>query len=67
MATCTGYAGPTPELLLARSVGLRRDLRRTLVGHMGCYAAFNALKVAADAGGLSSERTRVLRTVAVAY
>ena len=49
MASCTGYAGPTPEMLLARSLGLRQDLRRTLIGHMGCYAAFNALKVAVDA------------------
>lgn len=48
MASCTGYAGPTPEMLLAKEFGLRADLRRTFVGHMGCYAAFNALKVALD-------------------
>ncbi len=47
--SCTGYAGPTPDLLLAKEFGLRRDLRRTFVGHMGCYAAFNGLKVALDA------------------
>ncbi|GAB3153630.1 type III polyketide synthase [Microbispora hainanensis] len=47
--SCTGYAGPTPEMLLAEEFGLRRDLRRTFVGHMGCYAAFNGLKVALDA------------------
>lgn len=49
MASCTGYAGPTPELLLAKEFGLSQGLRRTFVGHMGCYAAFNALKVALDA------------------
>jgi predicted naringenin-chalcone synthase len=49
MASCTGYAGPTPELLLAKEFGLGEGLRRTFVGHMGCYAAFNALKVALDA------------------
>ncbi|MEW9533734.1 type III polyketide synthase [Microbispora sp. NPDC049125] len=49
MASCTGYAGPSPEMLLAKEFGLRADLRRTFVGHMGCYAAFNALKVAMDA------------------
>jgi predicted naringenin-chalcone synthase len=49
MASCTGYAGPTPEMMLARSLGLRLDLRRTFVGHMGCYAAFNAIKIANDA------------------
>jgi predicted naringenin-chalcone synthase len=49
MASCTGYAGPTPEMLLAKEFGLRDSLRRTFVGHMGCYAAFNALKVGLDA------------------
>jgi predicted naringenin-chalcone synthase len=47
--SCTGYAGPTPDMLLAKEFGLRRDLRRTFVGHMGCYAAFNGIKVALDA------------------
>ncbi|MBE3012126.1 type III polyketide synthase [Microbispora sp. NEAU-D428] len=49
MASCTGYTGPTPDLHLARRFGLRSDLRRTFVGHMGCFAAFNVLKVALDA------------------
>jgi alkylresorcinol/alkylpyrone synthase len=48
MCSCTGYAGPTPEMTLAKEFALRQDLRRTFVGHMGCYAAFNALKVAVD-------------------
>ncbi|HEX9337258.1 MAG TPA: type III polyketide synthase [Pseudonocardiaceae bacterium] len=48
LCSCTGYAGPTPEMALAKEFGLRADLRRTFVGHMGCYAAFNALKVAMD-------------------
>jgi len=48
MASCTGYLGPTPDLLLARRFALRSDLRRTFIGHMGCFAAFNALKVAMD-------------------
>jgi predicted naringenin-chalcone synthase len=48
MCSCTGYAGPTPEMVLAKEFGLRPDLRRTFVGHMGCYAAFNTIKVALD-------------------
>ncbi len=48
MASCTGYMGPTLDLLLARRFGLRSDLRRTFIGHMGCFAAFNVLKVAMD-------------------
>lgn len=49
MASSTGYAGPGPDVLLAKEFGLRPDLRRTFIGHMGCYAAFNAVKVALDA------------------
>lgn len=48
MASCTGYMGPTPDLLLAKEFKLRSSLRRTFVGHMGCFAAFNVLKVAMD-------------------
>jgi predicted naringenin-chalcone synthase len=48
MASCTGYMGPTPDLLLAYRLGLRSSLRRTFIGHMGCFAAFNVLKVATD-------------------
>jgi predicted naringenin-chalcone synthase len=49
LATCTGYAGPTADLHVAHRLGLPATLRRTCVGHMGCYAAFNALKVGLDA------------------
>ena len=37
-----------PDLLLAKKLGLRSDLRRTFIGHMGCYAALNVIKVAMD-------------------
>ena len=49
LASCTGYAGPTPDLHVAHRLELSATLRRTFVGHMGCYAAFNALKVGLDA------------------
>lgn len=48
MASCTGYMGPTPDLLLAKQFNLLPTLRRTFIGHMGCYAAFNVLKTAMD-------------------
>jgi len=48
MACSTGYVNPGPNLLLAKELGLRSDLRRTFIGHMGCYAAFNVIKVAMD-------------------
>lgn len=49
MATCTGYVGPSPELQLAGEFGLPANLRRTFIGHMGCYAAFNVMKTSLDA------------------
>jgi predicted naringenin-chalcone synthase len=48
MACSTGYVNPGPDLLLAKQLGLRSDLRRTFIGHMGCYAAGNVIKVAMD-------------------
>jgi predicted naringenin-chalcone synthase len=48
MACSTGYVNPGPDLLVAKKLGLRSDLRRTFIGHMGCYAAANVIKVAMD-------------------
>jgi predicted naringenin-chalcone synthase len=48
MACSTGYVNPGPDLLVAKELGLRSDLRRTFIGHMGCYAALNVIKVAMD-------------------
>lgn len=48
VACSTGYVNPGPDLLLAKQLGLRSDLRRTFIGHMGCYAALNVIKVAMD-------------------
>ena len=48
MACSTGYVNPGPDLLLAKQLELRSDLRRTFIGHMGCYAALNVIKVAMD-------------------
>ena len=42
MACSTGYVNPGPDLLLAKQLGLRSDLRRTFIGHMGCYAALTS-------------------------
>ena len=44
--SCTGFFTPGPDILLVRSLGLPATTRRTLVGFMGCYAAFNGLRVA---------------------
>ncbi|WP_198411836.1 type III polyketide synthase [Microvirga flavescens] len=48
MASSTGYYGPTPDYFLAKKFGLKPNLRRTFIGHMGCFAAFNVIKTAMD-------------------
>jgi len=44
--SCTGFFTPGPDILLVKNLGLPPTTKRTLVGFMGCYAAFNALRVA---------------------
>lgn len=48
VASCTGYATPGLDVLLARDVGMAPGLQRLFVGHMGCYAALPALGAVAD-------------------
>ncbi len=49
VVSCTGYATPGLDVLLARDLGLPIDAQRLHIGHMGCYAALPALATAADA------------------
>lgn len=46
VTSCTGFYAPGLDLQLAAALGLRASVERTIVGFMGCYAAFNALKLA---------------------
>jgi alpha-pyrone synthase len=46
VTSCTGLYAPGLDMELAASLGLRSDIERSFVGFMGCYAAFNALKLA---------------------
>jgi alkylresorcinol/alkylpyrone synthase len=48
VASCTGYATPGLDIVLARDLGMSDSVRRLLVGHMGCYAAIPALSSASD-------------------
>ncbi len=48
VCSCTGYATPGLDILLARDLAMAPDTRRVFVGHMGCYAALPGLGVAAD-------------------
>jgi len=49
MVSTTGYACPGPDSRLVAELGLRQDVRRVFVGHMGCYAALVGLRAAIDA------------------
>lgn len=49
VASCTGYATPGVDILLARDLGMPPTVQRLHVGHMGCYAALPALASVADA------------------
>ncbi len=46
--SCTGYDLPFLDLKIAGQVGLRRDVRRTCILGMGCYAAFPGFNRARD-------------------
>src|SRR4051794_40628607 len=48
VCSCTGYATPGLDILLARDLGMSPSVRRLFVGHMGCYAALPSLGAAAD-------------------
>jgi alkylresorcinol/alkylpyrone synthase len=48
VCSCTGYATPGLDILLARDLGLAPDTQRLFIGHMGCYAALPGLGVVRD-------------------
>jgi predicted naringenin-chalcone synthase len=44
--TCTGFSNPGPDFHIVRELGLRPSVNRYVLGFMGCYAAFPALRMA---------------------
>jgi len=44
--SCTGMYAPGIDLEITDALGLPKSIHRTCINFMGCYAAFNALKVA---------------------
>ena len=44
--SCTGFFAPGFDIELVKRLGLPAHTQRTFIGFMGCYAAFNALRVA---------------------
>ncbi len=47
-ASCTGFANPGPDYHIIRELGLNESIERYTLGFMGCYAAFPALRMAAQ-------------------
>lgn len=48
VVSCTGFFAPGLDFAVARRLGLSPNVQRTLVGFMGCAAAFNALRLASQ-------------------
>jgi predicted naringenin-chalcone synthase len=48
VVTCTGFFAPGLDFVLARDLGLNASVRRTVIGFMGCAAAFNGLRHASE-------------------
>jgi predicted naringenin-chalcone synthase len=46
VTTCTGFYAPGLDMQIAAALGLRPSVERSMLAFMGCYAAFNALKLA---------------------
>ncbi|MDG5768171.1 type III polyketide synthase [Balneolales bacterium ANBcel1] len=44
--SCTGFFAPGPDYYVVRELGLRDSVQRYHIGFMGCYAAFQGLKMA---------------------
>lgn len=57
--SCTGMSAPGLDLQVAGLLDLRKDIFRTSVNFMGCYAAIHALKIA-DAFCRSEPEAQVL-------
>ncbi len=46
VVSCTGMFAPGLDIELVRHLGLKSSVQRTSINFMGCYAAFNALRIA---------------------
>lgn len=46
VTSCTGFYAPGMDLQIVEHYKLKAETERTMIGFMGCYAAFNGLKLA---------------------
>lgn len=49
VVSCTGMYAPGLDIDLVKALGLNTSIERTCINFMGCYAAFNGLRLAAAA------------------
>jgi len=59
VVSCTGMYAPGLDIDLVKSLKLKSDIHRTCINFMGCYASFNAVKLA-DAFCKTDANARVL-------
>ncbi len=62
VVSCTGYCAPGLDILLARDLGMQPDVRRLVIGHMGCSGAIIGLR-SALAALQAHEATVLLLTI----
>jgi predicted naringenin-chalcone synthase len=48
ITSCTGFYAPGLDVDLIRLLGLPRNVNRTIIGFMGCYAGITGLRTASD-------------------
>jgi predicted naringenin-chalcone synthase len=46
VVSCTGFLAPGLDVLLARALGMREDVGRSLIGFQGCQGGLSALRLA---------------------
>lgn len=59
IVSCTGMYAPGLDIDVVKALGLSPSVERTCINFMGCYAAFNAFKIAAAACA-ANPRSKVL-------
>lgn len=61
VVSCTGFFAPGLDLAIARRLGLASTVERSVIGFMGCAAAFNGLRLATQiVGGQPAARVLVV-------
>lgn len=58
--SCTGMYAPGLDIELIERLGFKTDIQRTSINFMGCYAAFNAMKMANQIVGANADAKVVI-------